>query len=184
MVAGDEGDGLLRLALVGLPSWGDQRREMVRVGRVLPGWPRGRKSRGQVPSLGDRCDFINKANESNARACRRRAMRRPHAPLLLQQHFLLGRDHAFGTTPPHSQGNSCTGVACPQAGTDGCSVRSCRHKAESWLCCCQRCSCHRTWKSVKLEERLLLMRMQSSASGCAHTPYVWGTAIPVAALGL
>lgn len=39
VVAGDEGDGLLCLALVGPPGGGHQGREPVRAGRVLPGWP-------------------------------------------------------------------------------------------------------------------------------------------------
>lgn len=39
VVAGDEGDGLLSLALIGVPSGGHQGREVVRAGRVLPRCP-------------------------------------------------------------------------------------------------------------------------------------------------
>lgn len=44
VVAGDEGEGLLRLAHEGVPGGGDQGREAVRAGCVLPSW-RERESR-------------------------------------------------------------------------------------------------------------------------------------------
>lgn len=49
VVAGDEGDGLLRLALVGPPGRGHQGREPVRAGRVLPGWPGDTHGSGPGP---------------------------------------------------------------------------------------------------------------------------------------
>lgn len=55
MVAGDEGEGLLRQAHEGAPGGGDQGREAVRAGCVLPSWRDRKRERERESRMKTRC---------------------------------------------------------------------------------------------------------------------------------
>lgn len=58
VITGDEGDCLLCLAFIGLPRWGDQGREPMGAGCVLPSCQRAERAKVKPCLWRNQCDFI------------------------------------------------------------------------------------------------------------------------------
>lgn len=141
----------------------------------------GRKSRGQVLSLGDGCALLTELRNRtrgmqvtcNAAATRSTALKAAFPP---------GWDRVFSMTPSRSQGSPHAGVASPRAGRLQRAVLPAQRGASALPLPATLKS--QALEPVKSEGRFLSQHMQFSALDCACTPCVWETAIPAAALGL
>lgn len=130
VVAGDEGDGLLRLALVGAPGGGDQGREAVRGGRVLPGWPGDTDRSGPAPKgPHEQKQRTEGAGEAAAAQCGSRALLPLECP--------PGMGPCFCVTPHTARAAPTQPGQLPhrdrllQAGTHSSSARNCTTKGRA-----------------------------------------------------
>lgn len=133
VIAGDEGDGLLRLALVGAPGRGHQGREPVRAGRVLPGCPGDTQTSGPGPRT------LHKPNTRVTRPGRNAAA---VALLLLE---CPPRVRPCFCVTPHTATAAPTPGSPPASRSTQLQHMELHHKGQSWLCCRQLCSCHSAW---------------------------------------
>lgn len=137
VVARDEGDGLLRLALVGAPGGGHQGREPVRGGRVLPGWPGDTDRSGPAPrGLHKQKQRTEHAGDAAAAQCGSRAL------LLLE--CPPGVGPCFCVTP-HTARAAPTPGSPLASGNAQLQRTELHHKGQSWLCRRQLRSCHSAW---------------------------------------